>query len=164
MTITMGLTVEERLEHLEKLVAQTGLGYGQFFPGSLLIVPADADGDKTFEPYTSTSWDGDAFSTGTGTINWNTVFGVPPQAKMVFLRLLIKDEASTGGIYYFQLKAKSGGTEYPLTAYAARGVNDELSSANGWVPIAQNGTSYYNIVASSASAMDIRIWVTAYAR
>ena len=156
---------EERIEHLEKIIAQTGLGYGQYFPGSLQVCMVDKDGDGDFDPYTSTSWDGDSFSTSTGTIDWNGDFGVPDSARMVFIDLQCRDSDSSNTTCEMKLKAKSTTTKPALASGNLKGSpDDRYRPVHGWVPIAQDGTSYYTIVATGSGTFDVRILVTAYAR
>ena len=128
------------------------------------LVRVDANGDEDYDPYTSTSWDGDSFSTGNGTINWSLLFNVPAGAKMVQILLIARDAVSTGGSYYIRLKAKSTTTFYSIYCYAPRSVDDEPGSVCGWVPVAADGTSYYSITASGANTFDVWIWVVAYAK
>lgn len=120
----------ERLRHLEGLEHGSGLHF----------VRADKDGDGDYDPLTSTSWDGDAYAAGTGTINWNTVFGVPTTAKAVQVYVSIQDE--TVGVA-FGLRAKSTTTSWAY--YNRTVVANQAEGKQGIVPIAANGTSYYEV-------------------
>lgn len=132
---------------------------------SCLVIRVDKDGDGDFDPRTSTSWDGDSFSdAASGTINWNTAFGVPSGAKMVFLDVDVRDAASAGGSYWLGLKAKSSTTNWSLVAQADTAFNDQQRHTFGWVPVQSNGTSYYYVNASGTNTMDISMYVVAYAR
>lgn len=106
----------------------------------LVFVRADKDGDLDYDPLTSTSWDGDAYAAGNGTINWNTVFGVPLNAKAVQVYVGIQDE--TLGVA-LGLRAKSTTTSWaflPKTVIA-----NQVEGKQGIVLVAANGTSYYLI-------------------
>lgn len=107
----------------------------------LFFVRADKDGDLDYDPLTSTSWDGDAYAASAGTINWNTVFGVPTTAKAVLISYRIQDESA---VVTMSLAAKST-TANPSLWIQSQGA--ALWYANqGVVPIASNGTSYYNVL------------------
>lgn len=108
--------------------------------GGYRFVPADKDGDGDYDPLISTSWDGDAYAAGAGTINWNTAFGVPANAKAVVLMVLIKDESPEGGI---DLRGKSTSILPALDVMMA--VASKYSERQGIVPIAADGTSHYTI-------------------
>lgn len=129
-----------------------------------ILVRVDKDGDGDYDGYTSTDWNGDSFSTGFGTINWNTKFGVPTSAKMVFVMIMCRDSdvnapANGGSI---QFKAKNTTTQWSLGVSSK--ANDIWDDIAGWVPVAADGTSYYGITASGANTCEIYIRVIAYAR
>lgn len=127
-----------------------------------IIVRVDKDGDGDFDPYTSSSWNGDSFSTSTGTINWNTVFGVPTGAKMVFVYCELRDSSATPNAGRLVLQAKSTTTLSAWGCYSK--ASNAFSTFAGWVPAAADGTSYYSITASGAGTCDIWIRISAYAR
>lgn len=139
-------------------------------PGSLsyeerrslpLIVLADKDGDGDMDALTSTSWDGDARSTSTGTINWHSVFGVPVGARAVWVKVLLQDSGATPNTAYIWMKARSGTTTASLDVRNSV-VSDAPNTGFGLVPIAPDGTSYYDIAASGVGTCDIWLQVVGW--
>jgi hypothetical protein len=127
------------------------------------FVRADKDGDGDFDPLTSASWDGDSFSTGTGTINWNSVFGVPSYAKAVELRAQARDSGSAAAANCYVWIAAKSTTSQPALLLRLEGVaNDKPRNAGQIVPVASDGTSYYSLVASGASTLDVWINVVGW--
>ena len=111
-------------------------------------------------PLTSTSFDGDAFSTvGTSTlIDLSAVFGVPAGAKAVLADVAIRDSAAWGaGEYRLDLGPSS--TYYYAFRAACYG-GDLLGRGQGVVPCDANGDVYYQTAASGAGTLDVtvRIW------
>jgi hypothetical protein len=155
----------DRVEQLERLARGSGLNLAGFLPANLRTVRCDKDGNGEFEPYTSTSWDGNSFSNGaTGTINWRTDFGLPEQPKIVWVEVWVRDSASTGGNYSFRLFGKSTTSNPWFTCRAPRGVDNETGQNGGLAPVAADGTTYYTVTASGSSTMQIWIKVVAYAK
>jgi hypothetical protein len=111
-------------------------------------------------PLTSTSFDGDAFSTvGTSTlIDLSAVFGVPAGVKAVLADVAIRDSAAWGaGEYRLDLGPSS--TYYYAFRAACYG-GDLLGRGQGVVPCDANGDVYYRAEASGAGTLDVtvRIW------
>ena len=126
---------------------------------------ADKDGDLDRDGYTSASWDGDAFSNGaTGTINWVTAFGLPEIPKFANLQASVKDTASAGGVFWISFKAKVGTTNWSAYADAEVAANNLYRDSNVWVPVADNGTTYWAIIASGVNTMNIWLRVNAWIR
>jgi len=120
-----------RVRHLESLE-----------PLGLWFVRADKDGDGDYDPLTAAAWE-NVTKVGNGTINWNAVFGVPTDAKVVALIILGIDAAASR---VFQMKARVGTTNYsfePTTQVANIAIR-----SHGVVAIAADGTSYYNFNAA----------------
>ncbi len=160
-------TVEERLEQLEdqmRAVDRTGLlrDPGRWFPGSLQVVRADANGDGEFEPYKSAAWTLTVpRSTDTGTIHWTNDFGVPDGAKMVFIETIMRDSGAEGqGKLVLYAKSSTSASSFTCRSRAS----DEWTHKAGFVSVAPDGTSYYDITASGTETCDIVINVVAYAR
>lgn len=126
----------------------------------LVFVRADKDADGDYDPLTSTSWDGDGYSTGNGTIDWNAVFGVPTTAKAVVLRVSVRDSGGAG--YSISFKAKSTTTEYGFACRTTAAAANKFHDSHGVVPVAADETSYYSIVASGAGTLDVWIWVVGW--
>jgi hypothetical protein len=113
-------------------------------------------------PLTSTSWDGDSYSTTAKTlIDLSEVFGVPARAKGILVRLVARDSGSSTKICQFSLSPnaidKSG---VAIQAYLHGVPNDVYVSVNGVVPCDANGDVYYQIAASGTGTLDaiIEIW------
>ena len=126
---------------------------------------ADRDEDLDRDPYTAGAWNFMTLSNGaTGTIDWVATFGLPEIPKMVCLYSELRDVASAGGDYYidFLAKATTGGTA--LRFRCDRAANDNWDSHQGLVAVADNGTTYYAVVASGVNTMDVRLRVPAWTR
>ena len=113
-------------------------------------------------PLTSTSWDGDSFSTTAKTlIDLSAVFGVPAGVKAVLIRARARDSASASGDYWVGLSPNSVALSLAIDVKCAD-VNDRLGAAQGVVPCDSNGDIYYQISASGASTMDVWIEIWGY--
>ena len=113
-------------------------------------------------PLTSTSWDGDSFSTTAKTkIDLSAVFGVPAGVKAVLVKVALRDSGSADAACLFQLAGVSGGTNYSLTAIASP-INDRYAYFNGIVPCDANGDVYYQINASGSATMDVYLEIWGY--
>jgi hypothetical protein len=109
---------------------------------------------------TSTSWDGDAFSTTAKTvIDLSAVFAVPAGVRAVLVTSTIRDSGSSGGDFYLCLSPTSTGGVGMFTrcSYMA---NDAYVSNTQVVPCDASGDIYYQVLASGAGTMDviIKIW------
>ena len=112
-------------------------------------------------PLTSTSWDGDSFSTTTKTlIDLSTVFGAPAGIKGIFVRLVARDSGSSAGYCQLGLSPNSTANSVAIQCYLQDVANDVYVSANGIVPCNANGDIYYQVVASGTDTLDaiIEIW------
>ena len=111
-------------------------------------------------PLTSTSWDGDAYSTNlTATkIDLSDVFDVPAGVKAIAVRLTARDSATFGtdGLY---LNIGPDSTYNYAVSCAAFG-GDVRNSVNGICPCNDDGDIYYRINASGTGTLDawIEIW------
>ena len=113
-------------------------------------------------PLTSTSWDGDAYSTTAKTkIDLSVVFGVPAGVKAVVVKTAIRDSGSASSACLFQLSGISTGSNYSLTTPASP-VNDRYWYSQGIVPCDANGDIYYQITASGTGTMDIYLEIWGY--
>jgi len=113
-------------------------------------------------PKTSTSWDGDAYSTTAKTkIDLSEVFGVPAGIKAVLVKVSLRDSGSAATSCLFQLSGVSSGTKYSLTAQASP-INDRYMYFNGIVPCDANGDIYYQIAASGTGTMDVFLEIWGY--
>jgi len=112
-------------------------------------------------PKTSTSWDGDAFSTtGKTKIDLSDVFGVPAGVKAVMVRMAARDSGSSAGYCQLGLSPNSTAGSVAVQAYLQGVANDVYVSVNGVVPCDANGDIYYQITASGTGTLDaiIEIW------
>ena len=112
-------------------------------------------------PKTSTSWDGDAYSTTAKTkIDLSAVFGVPANVKAVLVRLTARDSGSSAGYCQFGLSPNSTAGSVAVQAYLQGVANDVYVTANGIVPCDSGGDIYYQITASDTGTLDafIEIW------
>ena len=126
---------------------------------------ADKDADLDRDGYTSAAWDGDLFSNGaTGTINWVVAFGLPDIPKFVNIQVGVRDVASAGANFWISFKAKVGTTNWSTYADAEPGLNNCYRDTNAWVPVADDGTTYYSVFASGVNTMQIFIRVNAWIR
>jgi hypothetical protein len=117
-------------------------------------------------PLTSTSWDGDAYSTTAKTlIDLSTVFSVPAGVKAVLVRLSARDSASatTAGVY--AALSPNNTADSLALAVSPRGlVNDYYAEQDSICPCDANGDVYFQCVASGAATLDVVIQIWGYAR
>ena len=126
---------------------------------------ADRDSDLDMDMLTNAAWEGATFSNGAnGTINLNAVFGVPVNARAVFVWASARDAASAGGTYYFNVRTKATTANPHFTCRCPQGVDDELGQQHGFVPIPAAGTLYYNVVASGVNTMDVWLRIIGWVR
>lgn len=113
-------------------------------------------------PLTSTSWNGDSFSTTAKTkIDLSAVFGVPAGVKAVMVKIALRDSGSAAASCIFQLSGVSSGTNYSLTAIASP-IADRFAYYSGIVPCDANGDVYYQINASGSATMDVYLEIWGY--
>lgn len=115
-------------------------------------------------PLTSTSWDGDSYSTTAATlIDLSAVFGVPAGVKAVYLTVSVNDSGSAANDVYFSAGPGNTGLDYFAFICRASGLaNDMFHTESGIVPCNADGNIYYSLLASGASTMDVRIRVWGY--
>ena len=113
-------------------------------------------------PLTSTSWDGDAYSTqGTSTqIDLSAVFGLPANIKAVAMTVGIRDSGSAAATDIHFACGPSSTYWYALLADCAGLANDSFHNHSANVPCDANGDVWYRILASGVDTMDIwiRVW------
>ena len=111
-------------------------------------------------PLTSTSWDGDAFSTTAKTqIDLSSVFSVPAGVRMINAKVEIRDSGSAGNVCWLILSPNDTASEGCIIRCTGL-PNDTWTSEMMCVPCDANGDVYYQIQASGASALDaiIQVW------
>ena len=124
---------------------------------------ADKDHDLDRDPYIAAAWNPKTLSNGaTGTIAWVATFGLPEIPKAVWIEIHLRDSDSAAGDYYIGLQARSTTTTFSAMARCDREANDNIDNHQRLVPVADNGTSYYAVVASGVNTMDVWIRVIAW--
>lgn len=115
-------------------------------------------------PLTSTSWDGDSYSTTAKTlIDLSAVFSAPAYIKAILTHVTVNDSGSAGvtsfqGIALAPNNTAGSGLKFPCNART----NDAKASHIGVIPCDANGDVYYQTVASGASTLDITIEIWGY--
>ena len=135
--------------HTPVSIASSGITQQQFIPLTAAL--------------TSTSWDGDSFSTTAKTlIDLSAVFGVPAGVKAIYLRAVIRDSGSAGNtdIYLVLGPTNAGGAG--LNVRCGGRPNDFWEDQTIIVPCDANGDVYYQIVASGGSTMDVYLFIWGY--
>ncbi len=115
-------------------------------------------------PLTSTSWDGDSFSTTAKTkIDLSDVFGAPAGIKAILAYIYVRDSGSaTDNGIYFGLSPNDTDHQVAL-ACASRGLpNDYVSFAQGIVPCDANGDVYYQCIATGSNTLDVWLQIWGY--
>ena len=147
---------------------------GDYIP--IVDISEAADADKTkrvtlgtlhfpvflTSPLTSTSWDGDGFSTKAKTlIDLSSVFSAPAGIKAVLIQAIVRDSASASGDYRLILAPNNTAVE-GLVAQAAYTTNDNWQSHMLTVPCDANGDIYYQISASGSGTFDVILQIWGY--
>ena len=114
-------------------------------------------------PLTSTSWDGDSFSTTAKTlIDLSATFvGVPAGVYAVLVRTEIRDSGSAAGDPYLFLSPNSTAGDGLMSSCAGL-TNDARARDTHIVPCDANGDIYYRISASGAGTMDVWLEIWGY--
>ncbi len=110
-------------------------------------------------PLTSTSWDGDSFSTtGATLIDLSAVFSAPAGVKAVAVSVAFRDSGSAAAEVAISLGPSAAVNALEVRASGI--ANDFWTAGSGVVPCDANGDIYYTISASGASTAEIimRIW------
>lgn len=112
-------------------------------------------------PLTSTSWDGDSFSTTAKTlIDLSTVFGAPAGITAILAYVAVRDSGSAGTSCYIYLSPND--TAGQGMAANCSEVDDRYNAECLTVPCDANGDVYVQIVASGASTLDAIIQIHGY--
>ena len=138
----------ERLKRIEREVERLRVKEKQVF------VPLTT-------PLTSTSWDGDGYSTvGRTKIDLSSVFGVPDGIKAVLLSVKVRDSASQTSDTYIVLGPTN--TAGNGVAVNPQYTNDRYNRVVIVVPCDSNGDIYYDITASGTGTFDVIMQVFGY--
>lgn len=112
-------------------------------------------------PLTSTSWDGDLFSTTAKTlIDLSAVFGAPAGIKAIIAEYSIKDSGSSNGTCRLVLSPNNSN----MVGVHLMGspTNNHYVTSNAIIPCDANGDIYYQIVASGTNTMTVYIQILGY--
>ena len=126
-------------------------------------------GTSTFVPLitpaTSTSWDGDYYSTiGKTLINLSSVFGLPANIKAIYARIICRDSASGSTNYLsFNLSGTSAANAGNAMSAIPSGLpNNYYVNVSGICPCNADGNVYYSIAASGTNTMQCYIEIYGY--
>lgn len=129
-------------------------------------IDSSAFGQPVFltTPLTSTSWDGDSFSTtGKTLIDLSTVFGVPAGVKAILVQVTIRDSGSNAAELAGTVILSPNSTNYSGQYVSAGGVPADYRR---WsmllVPCDANGDIYYQLIASGIGTSDIWLEIWGY--
>lgn len=112
-------------------------------------------------PLTSTSWDGDSFSTTAKTlIDLSAVFGAPAGVKAVDMFVRCNDSGSAGTHCWLALAPVD--TVNIGKFFNASAINDRQNYGSALIPCDANGDIYYQINASGASTFDVLMQIWGY--
>ncbi len=112
-------------------------------------------------PLTSTSWDGDSYSTTAKTlIDLSAVFGVPAGARAVLVEMAARDSASATFAAFFRLAPNDIANETAIQIFLEGHPNDKFMAETGVCPCNSDGDIYYQTGASGSGTLDVylRIW------
>ena len=114
-------------------------------------------------PLTSTSWDGDAFSTTAKTlIDLSAVFSAPAGIKAILINLNARDSGSAAGSASLRVSPNSTAGQAPVVLTLDGFPNDTYVNESGVCPCDSNGDIYYQITATGAGTMDVTLQIWGY--
>jgi len=112
-------------------------------------------------PLTSTSWDGDSFSTTAKTlIDLSAVFGAPAGVKAVLMFVAVRDSASQTNDTWIRLSPNSSANVG--SAFNSDYVNDRYGRHTATIACDTNGDIYYQISASGTNTLDVFLQILGY--
>jgi hypothetical protein len=115
-------------------------------------------------PLTSTSYDGDSFSTSTqyDQLDLSAIFGAPAGIKAVLFDIALRDSGSAAGDTFLRF-ADTNVDSYSNPAIGCSGLaNDKWTRGQLIVPCNASGDVYWYRWASGTSTLDITIVITGY--
>lgn len=115
-------------------------------------------------PLTSTSWDGDSYSsTGAQTlIDLSNVFGAPAGVKAVLVTVIVRDSASASTQDLGISLGPANSTTMPVHVRCHGRPNDYWETENCIVPCDSNGDIYYRCFASGSGTLDVILQIWGY--
>lgn len=122
-------------------------------------------------PLTSTSWDGDAFSTTAKTLipvrsTFTNAAGefVPDGAKAILVRLAASDSGSAGANCFIGVAPDATADLYALVCKPYGRPNSTLEHESGVVPCDIDGNIYYQCLATGAGTLNVTLQIWGYWR
>ena len=112
-------------------------------------------------PLTSTSWDGDSYSTTAKTkIDLSAVFGAPAGIKAIYVRIFAGDSGSLNNTCYLLLSPNDTEGSSAVASWPQGKANNAADDSYGICPCDENGDVYYQIRATGANTLFayIQIW------
>lgn len=115
------------------------------------------------EPLTSTSWDGDSFSTTAKTlIDLSATFGVPAGVKAVLVRTACADSASSASQNCWLCLGSNNTANQGYFTRAGGLPNDYWREEMAVIPCDSNGDIYYQTLATGVGTLDIYLEIYGY--
>lgn len=112
-------------------------------------------------PLTSTSWNGNLFSTTSKTLlDLSAVFGAPAGIKAIIAEYSIKDTGSSNGTCRLVLSPNN--VNMIGVHLMGSPTDGHLATSNAIIPCDANGDIYYQIVASGTNTMTIYFQILGY--
>ena len=114
-------------------------------------------------PLTSTSWDGDSFSTTAKTkIDLSAVFGAPAGIQAVIFHVGVQDSSASSYSAWFGLSPNDTADSLASQLKVYGGIDDATYYENVTIPCDSNGDVYYQCRASGAGTMDVWLEIWGY--
>lgn len=114
-------------------------------------------------PKTSTSWDGDAYSTTAKTlIDLSAVFGVPAGVKAILAKVVIRDSASDGANDNYLVLSPNSNNLSGIYWESWGRQADKWETHTSVVPCNVDGDVYYQILATGSGTMDVNFTIWGY--
>ena len=114
-------------------------------------------------PLTSTSWDGDAYSTTAKTlIDLSAVFGAPAGIKAILCTIACADTDSTSAVDNYVILSPNDTAGQGLTARSKGRYDNDYETQVLIVPCNADGDVYYQIAATGAGSMKVYIQIWGY--
>ena len=114
-------------------------------------------------PLTSTSWDGNAYSTvGKTLIDLSSVFGTPAGIKAVDIYLECRDSGSAATGTCVVILAPTDTKDLGKAIHIGYQPNNSITTLNSVIPCDANGDIYYQIYASGTGTMTVKLQIWGY--
>jgi hypothetical protein len=114
-------------------------------------------------PLTSTSWDGDSFSSTSKTlIDLSAVFGMPAGVKAVLARIAARDSGSDSFDAYFGISPNDVSADLTVNVRLQGHANDQILEMTSVCPCNADGDVYAQTKASGSGTLDCWLWIWGY--